>query len=86
MHISYFIYTYSIRGFIKSLLALPGRNAQGMTSKQSNRVPWGSQYRVNGVYCLYYEDYDEEYEEYDDSEDYEEQTVEYLAHKGWVQL
>ena len=88
MHISYFLNTDTLKGFVKSLLHLPGHNAQGLTSKQSHKVPWGDQYRVNGVYSVYNRHDTEEYDEYDyfDDEDYEEQVVEHLSHQGWVRL
>lgn len=89
-HISYFINTYTFKGFLKSLISLPGHNARGLTSKQSHKVPWGDQYRVDGVYSVYNRQTDtEEYDEYDcyfDDEDYEEQVVEHLSHQGWVRL
>lgn len=90
MHISYFLNFYTLKGFVKSLLDLPGHNARGLTSKQSHKVPWGDQYRVlskNEYWICTYDYEDQEYypegEEEIEDEDY---IIEYLSHQGWVQV
>lgn len=88
-HISYFINTYTFKGFVKSLLALPGHNARGVTSRSLSPVPWGDQYRIDGKYSLSQKAYDEDYDEYECyyiDEDYEEEIIEHLSPRGWVQL
>lgn len=90
-HISYFINTYTFKGFLKSLISLPGHNARGLTSKNLRPVPWGNQYKIDGIYSLYdREAYDEdaEYEEedYDNEYEYKEQIIEHLSPQGWVRI